>query len=159
MTSVRSKIGVDRVDQAESGDTNDLSRDADVACQPQPPPPAPLPSPCHFLADVAVMQTPPMTTRTTKTSSSATSSSHADSTDDSHDTHGIHYEDTPRIGGVLPDAAKSVGGVSAMTDSSKNYVPIVELTLDPIPEPGVASGSFVTGTTRESNLTLTDDER
>ena len=159
VTSVRSKIGVDRVDQAESGDTNDLSRDADVACQPQPPPPAPLPSPCHFLADVAVMQTPPMTTRTTKTSSSATSSSHADSTDDSHDTHGIHYEDTPRTGGVLPDAAQSVGGVSAMTDSSKNYVPIVELTLDPIPEPGVASGSFGTGTTRKSNPTLTDEER
>ena len=35
----------------------------------------------------------------------------ADESDDSHDTLGIHYEDEPRTGGVLPDATKSVGSI------------------------------------------------
>jgi len=78
---------------------------------------------------------------------------------DSYDTHGIHYEDTPRPGGVLPDAAKSIGGVSAITDSSKDYVPIVELTLDPISESSVVGGTFVSGTTRKSFVALTGEER
>ena len=99
------------------------------------------------------------TTATTKSSSSvATDSSYADNTDaecDSYDTHGLHYEDTPRPGGVLSDAAESIGGVSAMTDSSKDYAPVVDSTLDPIP---VARGAFGNETTRETNLTLTTDD-
>ena len=78
---------------------------------------------------------------------------------DSYDTYGIHYEDAPRHGGVLPDATKSVGGVSAITDSSKDYVPIVELTLDPIPEPSVASITSGTGSARKLSGTLTDEGR
>ena len=38
-----------------------------------------------------------------------------DESDDSHDTLGIHYEDEPQTGGVLPDATKSVGSISAIT--------------------------------------------
>ena len=50
----------------------------------------------------------------------------ADDSDDSHDTLGIHYEDEPQTGGVLPDATKSVGSISAIT-SPLHYIPTPQI--------------------------------
>ena len=52
----------------------------------------------------------------------------ADESDDSHDTLGIHYEDEPRTGGVLPDATKSVGSISAIT-SPLHYIPTPQIIV------------------------------
>ncbi|EJK52729.1 hypothetical protein THAOC_27967 [Thalassiosira oceanica] len=40
-----------------------------------------------------------------------------------HDTFGLHYEDQPWLGGVLPDAERSCGGVSAITGPNQYVVP------------------------------------
>ena len=52
----------------------------------------------------------------------------ADDSDDSHDTLGIHYEDEPQTGGVLPDATKSVGSISAIT-SPLHYIPTPQIIV------------------------------
>ena len=52
----------------------------------------------------------------------------ADESDDSHDTLGIHYEDEPQTGGVLPDATKSVGSISAIT-SPLHYIPTPQIIV------------------------------
>jgi len=51
-----------------------------------------------------------------------------DESDDSHDTLGIHYEDEPQTGGVLPDATKSVGSISAIT-SPLHYIPTPQIIV------------------------------
>ena len=52
----------------------------------------------------------------------------ADDSDDSHDTLGIHYEDEPQTGGVLPDATKSVGSISAIT-TPLHYIPTPQIIV------------------------------
>ena len=45
-----------------------------------------------------------------------------------HDTLGIHCDDDPELGGVLPDAERSVGVVSAITSPS-HYIPVNQVCV------------------------------
>ena len=49
-----------------------------------------------------------------------------------YDTLGIRYDEIPELGGVLPDAERSVGGVSEITSPS-HYVPVNQVNVPALP--------------------------
>ena len=55
-----------------------------------------------------------------------------------HDTLGIHCDDDPELGGVLPDAERSVGVVSAITSPS-HYIPVNQVF---VPGPALSLSIF-----------------
>ena len=61
----------------------------------------------------------------------AVSNQSSDYVDKSYDTLGLHWEDEPREGGVLPNATQSLGGVSDIT-SPEHYIPCAHIKI-PLP--------------------------
>lgn len=91
---------------------------------------------------------------TTTTESTATTDSEYTGT--VHDTLGLHYDDQPETGGVLPGADRSVGSISTLT-GSQHYVPLnqIKIPLDSVAEISTHDGSESTPMSDSS----TDDKR
>jgi len=96
------------------------------------------------------------------TESSYTTTAESTATTDSeytgtvHDTLGLHYDDQPETGGVLPGADRSVGSISTLT-GSQHYVPLnqIKIPLDSVAEISTHDGSESTPMSDSS----TDDKR
>ena len=76
-----------------------------------------------------------------------------------HDTLGLHYDDKPAMGGVLPGADRSVGSISTLT-GSQHYVPLnqIKVPMDSVAEITTPDGSVTSESTPMSDSS-TDDKR
>jgi len=82
-----------------------------------------------------------------------------DSRSSKYDTLGIPCDDDPELGGVLPGAERSVGGVSAITSPS-HYIPLNQVCVPALPLSILNEGEVLsTNLVGREHSSVSDDDR
>ena len=81
-----------------------------------------------------------------------------DSRSSKYDTLGIPCDDDPELGGVLPGAERSVGGVSAITSPS-HYIPLNQVCVPALPLSILNEGEVLSTNVVDGDSASDDDRR